>query len=33
VKGATYAEAVAVLRLQADEKLGPIATRCSNRLI
>jgi hypothetical protein len=26
VKGATYAEAVTVLRLQADEKLGPIAT-------
>jgi hypothetical protein len=25
VKGATYAEAVTVLRLQADEKLGPIA--------
>lgn len=26
VKGATYAEATTVLRLQADEKLGPIAT-------
>ena len=26
VKGATFAEAVTVLRLQADEKLGPIAT-------
>ena len=25
VKGATYAEAIEVLRLQADEKLGPIA--------
>lgn len=25
VKGATFAEAVTVLRLQADEKLGPIA--------
>lgn len=25
IKGATYAEAVTVLRLQADEKLGPIA--------
>jgi hypothetical protein len=27
VKGATYAEAIEVLRLQADEKLGPIAAQ------